>query len=102
MPWEVRPNSHLAAPFGAQVLAAALSGMTVTATAGQARGADGRVWHMPNRAVPEAGGSADCSGTARVGVDDTARGRGQDCVSTMAGLDGQRVVAVAEGMLALT
>ncbi len=97
MPWEVRPNSHLAAPFGAQALVMALSGMAVTSIARWVRVSGRRVWYMLNRAVGGARGEADCSGTARVGADDTARRRGQDYMSTMAGLDGRRVVAVTEG-----
>ncbi len=97
MPWEVRPNSHLTALFEAQVLVMALSGMTVTAIAGQVRESDHRVWRMLDRAVSEARGAADYSGVARVGIDDTARRRGQNYVSTMVDLDGRRVVAVTEG-----
>ena len=97
MPWEVRPNSHLTALFEAQALVMALSGMTVTAMAGQLRASDRRVWYMLRRAVREARGSADRSGATRVGIDDTARRRGHDYVPAMAGLDGRRVVAVTEG-----
>jgi hypothetical protein len=75
----------------------ALSGMTVTAIAGQLRVPGRRVWYMLRRAVRETRGSADCSGATRVGTDDTARRRGQDYISTMAGLDGRRVVAVTGG-----
>lgn len=52
---------------------------------------------MPGRAVAEAREAADYSGVARVGIDDTARRRGQSHVSVMVGLDGQRAIGVAEG-----
>ncbi|WP_130810297.1 ISL3 family transposase [Olsenella sp. Marseille-P4559] len=97
MPWEARPNSRLAAPFGAQALAVALSGMAVTAISKQLRVSDRRAWYMPDRAVGGAREGADHSDVTRVGTDDTARRRGQDHISTMAGLDGRRVVAVTEG-----
>ena len=97
MPWEVRPNPHLAALFEAQVLVMALSGMTVTSIARWVRETDSRVWYMLNRAVGEARGEADYSDVTRVGVDDTARRRGQNYISTMVDLDGRRVVAVTEG-----
>ena len=97
MPWEVRPNSHFTALFEAQVLVMALSGMTVTAVASRVRESDARVWAILRRAVSEAREGADYSGVERVGVDDTARRRGQSYVSTMVDLDARRVVAVTEG-----
>ncbi|MCI5448526.1 MAG: ISL3 family transposase, partial [Coriobacteriaceae bacterium] len=97
MPWEARPSSHFAALFEAQVLVMALSGMTAAQVAGQLRLSDSRVWAILGGAVGEALGRADYSGVRRVGVDDTARRRGQNCVSTMAGLDGRRALAVTEG-----
>lgn len=97
MPWEVRPNSHSTALFEAQVLVMAMSGMTVSAISSQVRESDSRVWAMLGRAVSEARSAADYSGVTRVGVDDTARARGQRYVSVMADLDGRRVVAVTEG-----
>lgn len=97
MPWEVRPNSHFTALFEAQVLLMAMSGMTVTAISRQVRESGSRVWAMLGRAVSEARGRADYSGVARVGIDDTARARGQRYISVMADVDGRRVVAVTEG-----
>lgn len=96
MPWEVRPNSHFTALFEAQVLVMAMSGMTVRAVSPQVRESDSRIWAMLGRAVAEAREGADCSGAARVGIDDTARARGQRCISVMADVDGGRVVAVTE------
>ena len=97
MPWEVRPNSHFTALFEAQVLVMAMSGMTVRAISAQVRESDSRVWAMLGRAVSEAREGADYSGVTRVGIDDTARARGQRYVSVMADVDGRRVVAVTEG-----
>lgn len=56
-----------------------------------------RVWAILRRAVSEAREAADYSGVERVGVDDTARRRGQSYISTLVDLDGRRVVAVTEG-----
>jgi len=79
------------------VLVMALSGMTATQVARQLRLSDTRVWAILGRAVREALGRADYSGVRRVGVDDTARRRGQNYVSTMVDLDGRRALAVTEG-----
>jgi transposase len=97
MPWEVRPNSHFTALFEAQVLAMALSGMTVAAIASRVREGDARVWALLRRAVSEARCAADYSAVERVGIDDTARRRGQSHVPAMVDLDARRVVAVTEG-----
>jgi transposase len=97
MPWEVRPNSHFTALFEAQVLVMALSGMTVAAIASRVREGDARVWALLRRAVSEARCAADYSAVERVGIDDTARRRGQSYISTMVDLDARRVVAVTEG-----
>ena len=97
VPWEVRPNSHFTALFEAQVLVMALSGMTVTQISSQVGESDSRIWAMLGRAVGEAREGADCSGVTRVGIDDTARRRGQNYISTMVGLDGRRVIAVTVG-----
>jgi transposase len=47
--------------------------------------------------VTEARDAADYSDVVRVGIDDTARRRGQSYISIMANLDGQRAVAVTQG-----
>ena len=93
----MRPSSHFTGLFEAQVLVMAMSGMTVRAISAQVRESDSRVWAMLGRAVSEAREGADYSGVTRVGVDDTARARGQRYISVMADLDGRRVVAVTEG-----
>lgn len=97
MPWEVRPSSHFTALFEAQVIVMALSGMAVTAIAHLVHETDTRIWRLLGKAVAEARDAADYSDVVRVGIDDTARRRGQSCISIMADLDGQRVIAVTEG-----
>ena len=97
MPWEVRPNSHLAALFEAQVLAACMRGSTVKAVAEALGEDDRRLWDMLGRAVAQARGSADYSGVRRVGIDETSRSRGHTYISTMLDLDGRRCVAVTDG-----
>jgi hypothetical protein len=47
--------------------------------------------------VAEARDAADYSDVVRVGIDDTAKRRGQSYISIMANLDGQRTVAVTQG-----
>lgn len=97
MPWEVRPSSHFTALFEVQVIVMALSGMAVTAIAHQVHETDTRIWRLLGKAVAEARDAAGYSDVVRVGIDDTARRRGQSCISIMADLDGQRVIAVTEG-----
>ena len=74
-----------------------MGGATVKSVAGRVGESDARVWGILNRAVAEARAGADYSGVTRVGIDDTARARGQRYISVMADLDGRRVVAVTEG-----
>ena len=96
-PWEARPSSHLTALFEAQVLVMAMSGMAAGAISARVRESDSRVWAMLGRAVSEAREGAGYSGVTRVGIDDTARARGQRYISVTADVDGRRVVAVTEG-----
>lgn len=97
MPWEVRPNSHFTALFEAQVIAACMRGSTVRAVAEALGEDDRRLWDMLIRAVSQARESADYSGVARVGVDETSRAKGHTYISTMLDLDGRRCVAVTDG-----
>lgn len=83
MPRGVRPNSRFTAPSGAQVPVMALSGMTATQVARQVRESDSRVRAILPGAVGEAPASADCPGVRWVGIDGTARRRGQNYISTM-------------------
>ena len=67
VPWEVRPNSHLAALFEAQVLAARVRSRAAGAADGAPVGGDRGPRDMLGRAVAQARGSADYSGAGRVG-----------------------------------
>lgn len=87
-PWEARPNSHLAAPFEARVVAAVAS---------RPREADGRTWAVLRRAVAEVGQAADCSGAARVGADDASRARRHARIPVTADLGAGRVAAATDG-----
>ncbi|RRF98012.1 MAG: hypothetical protein DUD39_11835 [Coriobacteriaceae bacterium] len=75
----------------------ALSGMSVVAIAHLMHETDTRIWRLLGKAVAEARDAADYSDVVRVGIDDTARRRGQSYISIMADLDGQRAVAVTQG-----
>ena len=86
----MRPNSHFTALFEAQVIVMALSGMSVVAIAQQLHETDTRIWRLLGKAVTEARDAADYSDVVRVGIDDTARRRGQSYISIMANLDCQR------------
>ena len=90
VPWEVRPNSHLAALLGAQVLAARVRGSTVKAVAEAPVGDDRGPRDMLGRAVAQARGSADYSGVRRVGTGETSRPGGHTHIPAMPGPDGRR------------
>ena len=90
VPWEVRPNSHLAALFEAQVLAARVRGSTVKAVAEALVGGDRRPRDMLGRAVAQARGSADYPGVRRVGTGETSRSRGHTHTPTIPGPGGGR------------
>ena len=89
-PWEVRPNSHLAALLGDRVLAARVRGSTVKAVAEALGEDDHRLWDMLGRAVAQARGSADHPDVRRVGTGETSRSKGHTYISTMPDLDGRR------------
>ena len=73
MPWEVRPNSHLAALLEDRVLAACMRGSTVKAEDGAPVVGDHRPRDMPVRAVAQAREPADHPGAGRVGIDEASR-----------------------------
>ena len=90
VPWEVRPNSHLAALLGDRVLAARARGRATEAVAEALGEDDRRLWDMLGRAVAQARGSADYSGVRRVGTGETSRSKGHTHTPAMPGLDGRR------------
>jgi transposase len=80
----------------AQVLKGAMRS-TTKAVAESVGESDAKVWGVINRAVAQARQGADYSGVTKVGLDETAKARGQSYISTMMDLGGARVVAVADG-----
>ena len=90
VPWEVRPNSHLAALLGDRALAARVRGRAAGAADGAPVGDDHRPRDMLGRAVAQARGSADHPGAGRVGTGETSRSKGHTYISTMLDLDGRR------------
>ena len=90
VPWEVRPNSHLAALLGDRVLAARARGRAAEAVAEAPVGDDHGPRDMLGRAVAQARGSADHPDAGRVGTGETSRAKGHTYISTMPGLDGRR------------
>ena len=67
VPWEVRPNPHLAALLGDRALAARARGRAAGAADGAPVGGDRGPRDMLGRAVAQARGSADHPGAGRVG-----------------------------------
>ena len=90
VPWEVRPNSHLAALLGDRVLAARVRGRAAEAVAEALDEDDRRLWDMLGRAVAQARGSADYPGVRRVGTGETSRSRGHTHTPTIPGPGGGR------------
>ena len=90
VPWEVRPNSHLAALLGDRVLAARVRGRATGAADGAPVGDDRRPRDMLGRAVAQARGSADYSDVRRVGTGETSRPGGHTHTPTMPGPGGRR------------
>ena len=97
VPWADPDARHLAALLGAQVPAVAMSPVPAGGMAGPARGHDTRAWAMPDRIVAKAHAEADFSGAGDVGVDETARRRGHNYLTSLAGPGGERAVVCALG-----
>ena len=98
VPWVTRRNNRepFTKPMEAQVLKGAMRS-TARAVAESVGEGDAKVWGVINRAVAQARQGADYSGVTKVGLDETAKARGQSYISTMMDLGGARVVAVADG-----
>ena len=98
VPWVTRRNNRepFTKPMEAQVLKGAMRS-TARAVAESVGESDAKVWGVINRAVAQARQGADYSGVTKVGLDETAKARGQSYISTMMDLGGARVVAVADG-----
>lgn len=96
-PWGSESSPHFTAMFEAQVLAMALSGLTVKGVASLLGEHDTRVWRLVCSAVERARRSLDLSGVAAVGVDETACRRGHSYVSLFVDVDAGRVCHVADG-----
>ena len=58
---------------------------------------DTRIWAMPDRIVAKAHAEADFSGAGDVGVDETARRRGHNYLTSFVDLRGERVMVCALG-----
>ena len=92
VPWAAPDAKHFTALFEAQVLVMAMSSMSVSGIARVMRENDTRVWEMLRRIVAAAHAEADYSQVAAVGVDETARRRGHNYISSFVDLDGERVM----------
>ena len=97
VPWEADDAKHFTALFAAQVVVMALSGLTVKAIAGLLGETDARLWRLVGACVARARATADYSDVRAIGVDETAKRRGHDCLSAFVDLDAGRVVSVQPG-----
>ena len=97
VPWADPDAKHFTALFEAQVLVMAMSSMPVRGIAGVMREHDTRIWAMLNRIVAKAHAEADFSGVTDVGVDETARRRGHNYLTSFVDLRGERVMVCALG-----
>ncbi len=90
VPWEVRPNSRLAALLGDRALAARARGSTAEAADGALGEDDRRLWDMLGRAVAQARGSATTRAPGARGTGETSRSRGHTYIPAMLGPGGGR------------
>ena len=97
VPWAAPDAKHFTALFEAQVLVMAMSSMPVAGIAKVVREHDTRIWAMLNRIVAKAHAEADFSGVTDVGVDETARRRGHNYLTSFVDLEGERVMVCALG-----
>ena len=97
VPWADPDAKHLAALFEAQVLVMATSPVPAGGIAGVMCEHDTRIWAMPDRIVAKAHAEADFSGVGDVGVDETARRRGHNYLTSFVDLGGERVMVCALG-----
>ena len=98
VPWVTRKNNRepFTKPMEAQVIKGAQRS-TAKAVAETVGENDTKIWGVINRAVAQAREGADYSDVTKVGLDETAKARGQSYISVMMDLEGRRVVAVADG-----
>ena len=97
VPWAAPDAEHFTALFEAQVLVMAMSSMPVRGIAKVVREHDTRIWAMLSRIVSRARAEADFSGVVDVGVDETARRRGHNYLTSFVDLEGERVMVCALG-----
>ena len=97
VPWAAPDAKRFTALFEAQVLVMAMSSMPVKGIAEVMREHDTRIWAMLKRIVERAHAEAGFSGVTDVGVDETARRRGHNYLTSFVGLDGERVMVCALG-----
>ena len=102
MPWAAPDAKCFTALLEAQVLLMAMSSMPVSGIARALREHDTRMWAILRRAVSAAHAGADFSGVGAVGVDETARRRGRNCLTSFVDLDGGRVMLCERGRDAST
>lgn len=96
VPWE-GDSAHFTALFEAQALAMAMAGMTVAGMAEVLGEHDTRLWRLLNAAVAKARKFADYSGVEFVGVDETARRRGHNYLTSFVDTLNRRVIFATEG-----
>ena len=97
VPWAAPDAKHFTALFEAQVLLMAMSSMPVKGIAEVMREHDTRIWAMLKRIVGKAHAEADFSGVTDIGVDETARKRGHNYLTSFVDLEDERVMVCALG-----
>jgi transposase len=101
VPWE-GDSVHFTTLFEAQALAMAMVGMTVVGMAEILGEHDTRLWRLLNAAVAKARATADYSGVEFMGVDETSRKRGHNCLTCFVDTPARRVIFATEGKDAAT
>lgn len=102
VPWASEDAARFTALFEAHALVMVMSGMPVSGAAKVLRVSDTVLWRMLNRLAERARSQASFEGVTRVGVDETARKRGHNYLTTFVDLDAQRAMFCCEGRDAST
>lgn len=102
VPWASDDAAHFTALFEAHALVMMMSGMPVSGVAKVLRVADTTLWRMFNRLAERARAQVSFEGVTRIGVDETARRRGHNYLTTFVDLDAERAMFCCEGRDAAT
>jgi len=97
VPWSSDNAAHFTALFEALVLTMAMAGLTVRGISKIVGEHDTRLWRILRASVDAAREDADYSDVTAIGVDETARRRGHNYLTSFVDVPHKRVLFVTEG-----